>query len=129
MTNKIRIDKFLWCIRIFKTRSLSNEACNKSKIKINDKNIKPSYIIKIGDIIKIKKKLITISIKVKDIVDKRVSAKLLPRIIKDLTPDSEKLKIEVAKNLPHIYREKGRGRPTKKERRDLMKGLDNHSKS
>ena len=57
MTNKIRVDKFLWCIRLFKTRKLSNEACNKSKVKIDKKSIKSSYLVKKGDIIKIKKKI------------------------------------------------------------------------
>ena len=128
MTNKIRIDKFLWCVRLFKTRKLSNEACNKSKIKIDKKTLKSSYLIKKGDLIKIKKKIITITIKVKNITDKRISAKLVPKYIEDKTPDSEKIKITISNQLPHTNRERGMGRPTKKERRDLIKGLEKYSK-
>ena len=128
MTNKIRIDKFLWCVRLFKTRKLSNEACNKSKIKIDKKTLKSSYLIKKGDLIKIKKKIITITIKVKNITDKRISAKLVPEYIEDKTPDSEKIKITISNQLPYTDRERGTGRPTKKERRDLIKGLEKYSK-
>jgi len=129
MINKIRVDKFLWCIRLFKTRKLSNEACSRSKVKIDGKSIKSSYLVKIDDVIQIKKKMLTLTIKIKDITDKRIGAKLLHRYIEDLTPSSEKIKIKIANKLPHSYRERGKGRPTKKERRDLMKGLDNYSKS
>ena len=101
MKNKIRIDKFLWCVRLFKTRKLSNEACNKSKIKIDKKTLKSSYLVKEGDIIKIKKKLVLVTIKVKNITDKRISAKLVNKYIKDITPNSEKIKIEISKKLPH----------------------------
>tara|TARA_Y100000994_G_scaffold149587_1_gene122486 strand:- start:3251 stop:3640 length:390 start_codon:yes stop_codon:yes gene_type:complete len=128
MKNKIRIDKFLWCVRLFKTRKLSNEACNKSKIKIDKKTLKSSYLVKEGDIIKIKKKLVLVTIKVKNITDKRISAKLVNKYIKDITPNSEKIKIEISKKLPHSNREKGLGRPTKKERRNLIKSLENYSK-
>ena len=129
MTNKIRVDKFLWCVRLFKTRKLSNEACNKSKVRKDKKNIKSSYLIKKGDVIKIKKKIITITIKIKNITDKRLSAKLVNEYVEDITPDSEKIKIKISKELPHFNREKGSGRPTKKERRDLMKGMEDYSKS
>lgn len=128
MKNKIRIDKFLWCVRLFKTRKLSNEACNKSKIKIDKKTLKSSYLVKEGDIIKIKKKLVLVTIKVKNIIDKRISAKLVNEYIEDITPNSEKIKIEISKKLPHSNREKGLGRPTKKERRNLIKSLENYSK-
>ena len=126
MLNKIRIDKFLWCVRLFKTRALSNQACSKSKVKVNNKTIKSSYMIKLDDTISIKKKLITITIKVNNILDKRISAKLVENYIEDLTPQSEKIKLKAALKLPHNYREKGSGRPTKKERRDMMKGLKNY---
>jgi len=128
MTNKIRIDKFLWCVRLFKTRKLSNEACNKSKIKINQRTLKSSYLVKKGDIIKIKKRLILITIKIRSITNKRVSAKLVNEYIKDITPEYEKIKLKISNQLPHSNRERGMGRPTKKERRDLMKGLESYSK-
>ena len=129
MLIKIRADKFLWCVRLFKTRPLSNEACSKSKVKINNNTIKSSYIIKVGNVITIKKKLICVTIKVKNILDKRVSAKLVENYIEDMTPESEIIKLEAALKMPHNYREKGSGRPTKKERRDMMKGLKNYFES
>lgn len=129
MLSKIRADKFLWCVRLFKTRTLSNEACSKSKVKINNNTIKSSYIIKVGDAITIKKKLINITIKVRNILDNRVSAKLVENYIEDMTPESEIIKFKASLKMPHNYREKGSGRPTKKERRDMMKGLKNYFES
>ena len=126
MDNKVRADKFLWCIRLFKTRRLSSEACLKSKVKINDNTIKPSYIIKVDDRIIIKRKLIKASFIVKDIISKRLPAKLIEQYIIDITPDSEKIKLKASQNNPHAYREPGQGRPTKKERRVMMKGLKNY---
>ena len=127
MEANTRIDKFLWCVRLYKTRALSNQACNKSKVKVNTKKVKASYLVKIDDIISIKKKIITIEIRVKDILIKRISAKLVSDYIEDITPDTEKIKLEISKKLPVMYREKGTGRPTKKERRDMMKRLNDYS--
>ena len=129
MEEKVRVDKFLWCVRLFKTRRLASEACSRSKVKINDKSLKSSYHVKINDKITIKKKLINITIEVKDIISKRVSAKLVTQYINDITPESEKTRFAASQNIPHIYREKGLGRPTKKERRQLMKSLENYFES
>lgn len=126
MDNKIRADKFLWSVRLFKTRRLASEACSKSKVKVNGTPIKPSHIIRVGDRIIIKQKLIKISFIVKEITSKRLSAKLINIYIKDITPDSEKIKLKTSQNNPHAYREPGQGRPTKKERRVMMKGLKNY---
>tara|TARA_B100001123_G_scaffold417090_1_gene519459 strand:- start:266 stop:487 length:222 start_codon:yes stop_codon:yes gene_type:complete len=73
--------------------------------------------------------MITLTIKIKNVIDKRIAAKLLDDYIEDLTPLSERIKLDISNNLPHSYRERGKGRPTKKERREMMKGLDNYSKS
>jgi len=129
MLIKIRADKFLWCIRLFKTRVLSNEACCRSKVKINNTTIKSSYIIKVGDVLKIKKKMIYITIRVKDTLDKRVSPKLVESYIEDITPESEIVKLKASLKIPRRYREKGSGRPTKKKRRDMMKELKNYFES
>ena len=129
MEDKVRVDKFLWCVRLFKTRRLANEACSRSKVKMNDKSLKSSYHVKINDIITIKKKLINITIEVKNIISKRVSAKLVTQYINDITPESEKTRFTASQKIPHIYREKGLGRPTKKERRQLMKSLENYFES
>ena len=129
MEDKVRVDKFLWCMRLFKTRRLANDACAKSKIKINDKALKSSYQVKMNDKITIKKKHINITIEVKNIISKRVSAKLVTQYINDITPESEKTRFEASLKIPHIYREKGLGRPTKKERRQLMRSLENYFES
>ena len=129
MEDKVRVDKYLWCVRLFKTRRLASEACSRSKVKINDKSLKSSYHVKINDKITIKKKLINITIEVKDIISKRVSAKLVTQYINDITPESEKTRFTASQKIPHIYREKGLGRPTKKERRQLMKSLENYFES
>tara|TARA_B100000959_G_C14861501_1_gene574433 strand:- start:602 stop:994 length:393 start_codon:yes stop_codon:yes gene_type:complete len=128
LKNKIRIDKFLWCIRFYKSRTLSKAACNKSKIKINSKNAKSSSSVSRGDIVSIKKKALLITIKIIKILDKRISAKLIDNYIEDLTPKSEKIKLEARKKLLISHREKGQGRPTKKERRDMDKSLGDYSK-
>ena len=129
MENKVRVDKFLWCARLFKTRRLANEACVKSKVKISDKALKSSYHVKVNDKITIKKKHINITIEVKNIISKRVSAKFVTQYINDITPESEKIRFEASHKTPHIYREKGLGRPTKRERRQLMRSLENYFES
>ena len=90
MLIKIRADKFLWSVRLFKTRPLSNEACSKSKVKINNNTIKSSYIIKVGDVITIKKKLINITIKVKDILNEqnvKYDDRVVAEVINNHFPD------------------------------------------
>ncbi len=129
LKNKIRVDKFLWCVRIYKTRTLSKNACNRSKVRINEKVAKSSSIVHEGDIIVIKKKIILMTIKVVKNLDKRVSAKLISNYIQDLTSEEEKMKLKVRKTITVAYREKGQGRPTKKERRIMEKNLGDYSKS
>ena len=129
LKNKVRVDKFLWCVRIYKSRTLSKNACNKSKIKINNNIAKSSSIINEGDIITIKKPILLITIKVIKKIDKRLSAKLISNYIVDLTPKEEKIKLEARKKITVAYREKGKGRPTKKERRTMNKSLGDYSKS
>ena len=126
--NKIRVDKFLWCTRFYKSRPLSKLACHKSKIKINGNSAKSSSTINIGDIVTIKKKILTITIEVISTLDKRVSAKLIDNYIKDITPESERIKLKARGEISVAYRERGKGRPTKKERRSMDKELGDYSK-
>lgn len=128
MSNKVRIDKFLWSVRFFKTRKLSKDACDKSKIKVNHKKVRASYIIKINDIIQIKGKLINFQFEVINLLNVRVSAKLVSNYIIDKTEESELIKLKISKDLPHNHRKKGKGRPTKKERRDMVKGFEDYFK-
>ena len=113
----IRIDKFLWSVRIYKTRSIASDACNKGRIIVNNIQAKPSRIISKNDIIQVKKPPVIFIFKVLEPVDKRISAKLVEQFIEDLTPDEEKAKMNIRQRAGIVFREKGSGRPTKKERR------------
>jgi ribosome-associated heat shock protein Hsp15 len=120
----IRIDKFLWAVRIFKTRSIASEACRKGKIIINDIQAKPSRIITANETILVKKLPITYCYTVIEPIENRVSAKLVHLYIDDITPESEKAKINNRELAGFAYREKGTGRPTKKDRRNIERLKD-----
>jgi ribosome-associated heat shock protein Hsp15 len=123
----IRIDKFLWAVRIFKTRSLASEACRKGKVKINNVQVKPSRILTEQETIIVKKPPLIYSYIVIEPIENRVSAKLVHLFINDITPDEEKAKILNRELAVFVNRDKGTGRPTKKERRNidrLKKDLD-----
>jgi ribosome-associated heat shock protein Hsp15 len=115
----MRIDKYLWCIRLFKTRSIATTACKKGQVKIEESTLKPSREIYGGEIITVRKNQINYKIKVIDIPESRVGAKLVDLYRKDLTPKEEFEKTELLKFAKDYYRKKGTGRPTKKDRRDI----------
>lgn len=115
----MRIDKFLWCIRYFKTRSIATEACKKGHVKINGDSVKASKLVFNGEIISVRKNQINYKLQVLDIPANRVGAKLVDLYIKDLTPKEEFEKFELLKYSKDYYRKKGTGRPTKKDRRDI----------
>lgn len=115
----MRIDKYLWCIRYYKTRSLATEACRKGHIKLNGDNVKASKIVFIGEKLIVKKNQINYEIQVIDTPENRVGAKLVDLYRIDLTPQEEFEKIDLLKYSKDYYRKKGVGRPTKKDRRDL----------
>jgi len=117
--NNIRIDKFLWAVRIFKTRSIASEACRKGKIIINAIQVKPSRIITANETIFVKKLPVTYCYTITEPIENRVSAKLVHLYINDITPESEKAKIINRELAGFAYREKGTGRPTKKDRRNI----------
>ena len=115
----MRIDKYLWCIRFFKTRSIATDTCKKGHVKINGTNLKPSKEIFGNEEIIIRKNQINYKIKVLDIPSSRVGAKLVDLYRKDLTPKEEFEKTALLKYSKDYYRKKGAGRPTKKDRRDI----------
>ncbi|KGL61030.1 heat shock protein Hsp15 [Polaribacter sp. Hel1_33_78] len=115
----MRIDKYLWCIRFFKTRSIATTACKKGQVKIENKNIKPSKEIFGSELILVRKNQINYQIKVLDLPESRVGAKLVDIYRKDITPKEEFEKNELLKYSKDYYRKKGTGRPTKKDRRDI----------
>jgi ribosome-associated heat shock protein Hsp15 len=115
----VRIDKFLWAIRVFKTRSIASEACRRGRIIINSVQVKPSRSVFKDEIITVKKLPVTYTYRIIEPIENRVSAKLVSKYIEDLTPQEEKIKLDISHTGFTSYREKGIGRPTKKERRNL----------
>lgn len=118
---KVRIDKWLWAVRIFKTRSLATDACRNGKVSINGQLVKASREVKPDDEISIRQQQMTKTVKVTALLEKRVSAKLVAQFMEDLTPASEYEKVETIRAVSFVYRPKGQGRPTKKDRRDIEK--------
>lgn len=119
MDKSVRIDKWLWCVRLYKTRTLSAEACNGGKVTIDDVNVKPSRAVKVGDIIKVHQPPLWRTVKVVDILENRVGAKVVPQYMEDLTPQEEYDKVEFVRMMNMERRDRGTGRPTKKERREI----------
>lgn len=117
--SEARIDKWLWAARIFKTRTIAADACKKGRISINGAQVKPSRMIKPGDIINVKKSPITYSFKVLQAIEKRVGAKLVPEIMENVTTPEQYELLEMSKISGFIDRARGTGRPTKKDRRSL----------
>jgi ribosome-associated heat shock protein Hsp15 len=115
----LRCDKYIWAVRLAKTRSIATELISKGKIKINGVSTKPSKEIKIGDIISISKNAAVFSYKVILLLDKRVGAKLVSEYLLDITPAEEIEKFRTYQLAQQSYRENGSGKPSKKERRDL----------
>lgn len=121
---EVRIDKWLWAVRLFKTRSLAADACKKGKIMIGGNSIKASRNIRIGDIIQIKKAPITYSFKVLDLTQNRMGAKLVPDFMENVTTADQLEILEMSKYSSFGKRDRGTGRPTKKERRDIEQFMD-----
>jgi ribosome-associated heat shock protein Hsp15 len=125
----IRIDKFLWSVRIYKTRSIASDECRKGRIIINDIQVKPSRAVLKDEIITVKKPPVIYSYKVIEPIENRVSAKLVGQFIEDLTTEEEKAKLNIRQSVGFIYRDKGTGRPTKKERRMIDRFKDDSNDS
>lgn len=119
MEQGIRIDKWLWAVRVFKTRSLASEACRSGKVKILDQVIKPSRVLKTGEEITVSIPPITKTLKVIALAGNRVSATLVSTLMEDLTPEAEYQKLKQTKESDFEFRQRGIGRPTKRERREI----------
>ena len=117
--NEVRIDKWMWATRIFKTRTIAVEACKKNRVMVNNSVIKPSRMIKIGDIIQVRKPPVTYSFKVLDLTANRIGAKLVSDYLENITPPEQYEILELNKISGFVDRVRGTGRPTKKDRRDL----------
>ncbi len=121
----VRIDKWLWAVRVFKTRTIAAEACKKGRILIDNNSVKPARMIRIGDVVQVKKPPVTYSFKVIDISQKRMGAKLVPNFMENVTPPEEYEILEMNKISGFVDRQRGTGRPTKKDRRDMVQFTEN----
>lgn len=124
-----RIDKWLWAMRIFKTRTIATEACKKSRVTVGDDTnpVKPSRVIKVGDIIHVRKPPVTYSFRVKAITENRLGARLVPEYMENITPQDQYDLLDVVKISGFVDRRKGLGRPTKREGRDLARFTDTYA--
>ncbi len=123
---EIRLDKYLWAVRIFKTRSDAADAVRNNRVTVNNSYAKPSREVKIGDIIAVRRQAVTYQYKVLDLVSSRQGAKLVPNYCLDITPQEELDKLNAPRETIFVFRDRGTGRPTKKERRELdslMEGM------
>jgi ribosome-associated heat shock protein Hsp15 len=121
---KLRWDKYLWCVRLAKTRSLASELISKGKIKVNGESIKPSREVKLNDLISVQKNTATFTFKAVGFTDKRVGAQLVSNFLVDLTPEEEIEKLKLYHEAQRNYRQTD-GKPTKKDRRELDDFLSN----
>lgn len=119
MEEPVRIDKWLWAVRLFKSRSLATEECKKGHISIDGISVKPSRIPKVGDVIQVRKNPVTFSYKVIGVLGKRVGAQLVSEYMEDVTPPEVLKALEIRKQMSNFDRDRGAGRPTKKDRRDI----------
>ncbi len=119
MASTVRIDKFLWAIRAFKTRTDATDACKGGKVKIGEVNAKPSKFIQSGDILQVRKGSVTFTYRVLQPLEHRVGAKLVPEFAENLTPASEMEKLRAPVETFFVKRDRGAGRPTKKDRREI----------
>ena len=117
--NEVRVDKWMWATRIFKTRTIATEACKKNRIAVGGITVRPSRMIKIGDMIAVRKPPVTYSFRVLDVTEKRIGAKFVPQYYENITPPEEYELLELNKISGFVDRAKGMGRPTKRERREL----------
>lgn len=114
-----RIDKWLWAARIYKTRTLAADACKNGRVGVNEMPVKPSRNVKEGDVVSVRKPPITYTFRVKQAIEKRVGAKVLPDVLENLTPPEQYEILEMSRISGFVGRARGTGRPTKKERRAL----------
>ncbi len=114
-----RIDKWLWAARIFKTRTMASDACKNGRIMIDGVKLKPSRMVKEGDVIQVRKPPVTYSFKILKAIQNRVGAKLVPEVMENVTPKSQLEILEMSRIGGFVSRARGTGRPTKKERREI----------
>lgn len=124
MAEGVRIDKWLWAVRIFKTRSQATEACKKGHVSVDDLPVKASRVVHVGETVKVRKPPISRSFRILGLAEKRMGAKLVADFVEDVTPAEELELLEMQKHMRWSERDRGTGRPTKKDRRELDEFFD-----
>ena len=119
MLEEARIDKWLWSARIFKTRTIAADACKNGRVMVNDVQVKPSRMVKVGDKVSVRKSPVTYSFKILKTIEQRVGAKLLSEIYENVTPPDQYELLEMTRISGFVDRQRGTGRPTKKDRRQM----------
>lgn len=119
MSDTARVDKYLWAVRVFKTRTEATDACKGNKVKVDGVAVKPSRPVKVGNTIEVRKGSVQYIYKVKALLENRVGARLVPEYAENLTPQSELDKLRAPVETFFLKRDRGMGRPTKKDRRDM----------
>ncbi len=119
MANEVRIDKWLWAVRIYKTRTIASDECKRGRVMINESLAKPSRTVKVGDVVQVKKQQITFSFKLTALAQNRMAAKLVPNFVDNVTKKDQLDLFELLKLERQNARAKGLGRPTKKDRRAI----------
>lgn len=119
--NEERIDKWLWCMRVFKTRTIATDACKKGRVSIGGTVVKPSRTVKVGDVVDVRKPPITYTFRVTGIAPNRLGAKLVPEYLENITAPSQYELLEMTKISGFVDRQKGLGRPTKRDSRELSR--------
>lgn len=114
-----RIDKWLWAVRIFKTRTIAADACKNGRVTMNGMTVKPSKVLRDGDVVSVRKPPVTYTFRVLKAIENRVGAKLVPEMLENITPREQYEILEMSRISGFVNRARGTGRPTKKERRDL----------
>ena len=124
MDNEARIDKWLWAARIFKTRSIAADACKNGRVTIGGMNVKPSRPVKCGEVVSVRKPPITYSFRVLQCIEQRVGAKLVPEVYENVTDPKQYEMLEMSRISGFVDRQRGTGRPTKKDRRAMDAFID-----
>ncbi|MCH5346357.1 MAG: RNA-binding S4 domain-containing protein [Muribaculaceae bacterium] len=119
--SEVRIDKWIWAMRLFKTRTIATEACKKGRVMINDVAVKPSRGVKVGDIVSVRRPPVTYSFRVIALTENRLGARLVPEYLEDITPADQLHLLDVVKISGFIDRRKGLGRPTKRDGREMAR--------
>lgn len=129
LLTEVRIDKWLWAMRIYKTRTVATDACKKGRITVNnDTNpVKPARVIHVGDTVHVRKPPVTYSFRVKQLTENRLGARLVPEYLENVTPQDQYDLLDVVKISGFVDRRKGLGRPTKREGRELARFTDTYA--